>query len=225
MIRSRKGVRMLSVETLLLFVSAITLLIIIPGPDFAIVSKISLLDGRSQGQAAACGVALGMCLHTLLAMLGISAILAQSAMLFTGLKYIGAIYLFYLGIKEIWQSFGKRMENLEINGVNTPVQQSGKSLSGSFWIGFLTNALNPKAILYFIVLYPQFLEPSGAAFFQFLEMGLTSVFICLFWFLMVARLMDRIRSLFSSANFQRWLMRVTGGIFVIFGLKLAAQEV
>lgn len=216
---------MLSVETLLLFVPAITLLIIIPGPDFAIVSKISLLDGRIQGQAAACGVTLGMCLHTLLAMLGVSALLVQSAILLTGLKYLGAIYLFYLGIKEIWQSFGKRREHREINCGNSPVPESGQSLSASFWTGFLTNALNPKAILYFLVLYPQFLEPSGRVFFQFLEMGLISVFICIFWFLLVARLMDRIRSLFSSAYFQRWLMRVTGSIFVIFGLKLAAQEI
>ncbi len=216
---------MLSFETLLLFVPTITVLIIIPGPDFAVVSKISLLDGARQGQAAAFGVALGMCLHTLLAMLGISAILAQSAILFTCLKYIGALYLLYLGARALWQSFGDRIPRPGVNGETCPFQESGKSLSASFYTGFLTNALNPKAILYFLILYPQFLETSGSVFYQFLEMGLISSFICIVWYIAVARLMGRMRSFFSSANFQRWLMRVTGGIFVIFGLKLAAQDV
>ncbi len=216
---------MLSFETLLLFVPTITLLIIIPGPDFAIISKISLLEGDRQGLAAAFGVVLGLCLHTLLAMLGISAILAKSAVLFTCLKYIGALYLLYLGTRALWQSFDKRLPQPDINYGNYPVQKSKKSLSGSFYTGFLTNALNPKAILYFMMLYPQFLESSGSVFFQFLEMGLISSFICIVWFIAVVHLMGKIRIFFSSANFQRWLMRVTGGIFVIFGLKLAAQDI
>lgn len=216
---------MLSLEALLLFVPTITLLVIIPGPDFAIVSKITLLEGRNQGVAAAFGVALGLCLHTVLAMLGISAILAQSAILFTSLKYIGAAYLLYLGIKAIWQSFGARMHPPVTNGEIDPVQESRHGLARAFSNGFLTNALNPKAILYFLVLYPQFLEPSGSVFFQFLEMGLLSVFICIIWFMAVAYLLGKIRIYFSSAKFQRWLMRVTGGIFVIFGLKLAIQKI
>lgn len=215
---------MLSFETLLLFTPVITLLVIIPGPDFAVVSKISLLEGRGPGQAAALGVTLGICLHTLLAMLGISAILAQSALLFACLKYIGAIYLLYLGVKAIWQSFGQRTKGLVISAENCPARESRQSLWKAFYIGFLTNALNPKAILYFLTLYPQFLEPSGSVFLQFLEMGLISALVCVLWNLAVANLLGKIRVFFTSPKFQRWLMRATGGVFVIFGLKLAVQE-
>ena len=215
---------MLSLETLWLFVPTITLLVILPGPDFAIVSKISLLDGRIQGQAAAFGVALGICLHTVLAMLGISAILAQSAILFASLKYIGACYLLYLGIKALWLSFCDHFPDNIRSGEHISNNKSENGLMRAFYTGFLTNALNPKAILYFMVLYPQFLQTSEPVFFQFLEMGLLTAFICVAWYVAVAQLLGRIRRLFSSSAFQRWLMRGTGGIFIIFGLKLATQK-
>ena len=87
---------MISLENLLLYVPLAAILVILPGPDFALIAKISLLDGRRQGQAAACGVALGIVIHTSAAMLGISAIIAQSVFLFSILKYVGAAYLLWL---------------------------------------------------------------------------------------------------------------------------------
>ena len=94
---------MISLENLLLYVPLAAILVILPGPDFALIAKISLLDGRRQGQAAACGVALGIVIHTSAAMLGISAIIAQSVFLFSILKYVGAAYLLWLGIHALRQ--------------------------------------------------------------------------------------------------------------------------
>ena len=89
---------MISLDNLLLFVPLAAILVILPGPDFALIAKISLMNGRPQGQAAAVGVALGICVHTTAAMLGISAIIAQSVLWFSILKYVGAAYLVWLGI-------------------------------------------------------------------------------------------------------------------------------
>lgn len=96
---------MLTLENLLLFIPTMGLLVILPGPDFALVSKISLFQGKRHGEFAAVGVAAGMCVHTLLAMFGISAIVAASATLFMILKYAGAAYLCFLGIISVIQSF------------------------------------------------------------------------------------------------------------------------
>ena len=96
-----KVVVMISLENLLLFIPMAAILVMLPGPDFALIAKISLLNGRPQGQAAACGVALGICVHTTAAMLGISAIIAQSVLWFSILKYIGAAYLVWLGIQAL----------------------------------------------------------------------------------------------------------------------------
>lgn len=215
---------MLSVETLLLFIPAITLLVMLPGPDFALISKISLLEGRRQGQAAALGIAIGICLHTILAMLGLSAILARSATLFAILKYAGAAYLLYLGVKALIQSLSASPKQAVEADAVPLAEHADTRLWKHFQTGFLTNALNPKAILYFMVLYPQFLDSSAPVFTQFLEMGLITAGICIAWFGSMAYLLGKIRHLFASDRFQRWLLRLTGGIFIAFSAKLAMQE-
>lgn len=88
---------MVSLENLLLYIPLAALLVMLPGPDFALIVRTSLTEGRSSGQAAACGVALGIMVHTSAAMLGISAVIAQSVTLFTLLRYAGAAYLFWMG--------------------------------------------------------------------------------------------------------------------------------
>lgn len=201
----------------------IAILIALPGPDFAIITKISIFDGKRPAQSAAIGVTLGMCIHTILAMLGLSAIVASSALLFSIIKYAGAAYLFYVGISELIKS-GK-LTNLETQ----PGPEEGKIRKNKiilyFYAGFLTNVLNPKAILYFMVLYPQFLDSAVPVYSQFLEMGIITAVICLVWYMAVASIFTRIRSFFTSSRCQRWLMRFTGAIFVAFGFKLLAQKI
>lgn len=213
---------MLTFETLLIFVPTVAILVILPGPDFAIITKISIFDGKKQAQAAAIGVTLGMCIHTILAMLGLSAIVASSALLFSILKYLGAAYLFYIGISELIKS--TKRKNLQFHPESEKNEARGHNTTRYFYAGFLTNVLNPKAILYFMVLYPQFIDSSAPLTTQFLEMGLITALICLSWYLILASVFTKISAFFTSASCQRWLMRFTGIIFVAFGVKLAAQK-
>lgn len=216
------GADMLTLENLLIFVPTIAILIALPGPDFAIITKISIFDGKKPAQAAAIGVTLGMCIHTILAMLGLSAIVASSALLFSIIKYAGVAYLFYVGISELIKS--RKNNNLEAQSLPDDDQIKGFKKTHYFYSGFLTNVLNPKAILYFMVLYPQFLDSSAPIYSQFLEMGIITAAICLAWYLALANIFTRIRVFFTSARCQRWLMRFTGAIFIGFGLKLIAQK-
>lgn len=209
---------MLPLENLLLFVPAMALLVMLPGPDFALVSRVALLEGPRAGRAAACGVALGMTVHTGCAIAGISAVIAASAPLFQLLKYAGAAYLFWMGIQAFRQKAAPIAdEEHEEKGLAV----RGAPLRRAFRQGFLTNALNPKAILYFLTLLPQFISPNAAPEPQLLEMGVITALECLVWYLFLAQILGRVRRVFANPRFQLWLHRVTGAVFLGFGLRLA----
>lgn len=210
---------MLPLENLLLFVPAMALLVMLPGPDFALVSRVALLDGARAGKAAACGVALGITVHTACAIAGISAIIAASAPLFQLLKYAGAAYLFWMGIQALRQK--ARPIGLDEERGAAGASASQLPLGHAFRQGFLTNALNPKAILYFLTLLPQFMSAEAPAAPQLLEMGVITALECLVWYLFLAQILGRVRRVFANPRFQRWLHRLTGAVFLGFGLRLA----
>lgn len=247
---------MISLENLLLFIPMAAILVMLPGPDFALIAKISLLNGRPQGQAAACGVALGICVHTTAAMLGISAIIAQSMLWFSVLKYVGAAYLIWLGVQALRHSGA-----VSAAVVKTAPRDGGNACASTcaaargtahnpaahpaanpaahpaatprlsprqwwkfFWQGFLTNALNPKAVIIFLTFLPQFTNPHAPLAPQFLELGGIMSALCLFWYVPLAYMLGRVRHIFENSRFQLWLQRFTGFVFIAFGLKLAAAQ-
>ena len=248
-----KVVVMISLENLLLFIPMAAILVMLPGPDFALIAKISLLNGRPQGQAAACGVALGICVHTTAAMLGISAIIAQSILWFSVLKYVGAAYLIWLGVQALRHSGavsaavvktaprdgesaradaradarGEAHHGTAANSAASPAatqRLSSRQWWSFFCQGFLTNALNPKAVIIFLTFLPQFTDPHAPLAPQFLELGGIMSALCLFWFVPLAYMLGRVRHVFENSRFQLWLQRFTGFIFIAFGLKLAAAQ-
>ena len=239
---------MISLETLLLFIPMAAILVILPGPDFALIAKISLLNGRPQGQAAACGVALGICVHTTAAMLGISAIIAQSMLWFSVLKYVGAAYLIWLGVQALRHSGAVSaavVKTAPRDGADphaNPRANAHADARGTaenpaaiprlsprqwwkfFWQGFLTNALNPKAVIIFLTFLPQFTNPHAPLAPQFLELGGIMSALCLLWYVPLAYMLGRVRHVFENSRFQLWLQRFTGFVFIAFGLKLAAAQ-
>jgi len=216
---------MIALDSLLLFVPMAAILVMLPGPDFALIAKISLLDGRPQAQAAAIGVALGICLHTTAAMLGISAIIAQSVLLFCILKYVGAAYLVWLGIHAL-------RSGQTVSAVTRTAREPAKAavrMTPRQWLrffgqGFLTNALNPKAVLIFLTFLPQFMDPHAPLAPQFLTLGGILSGLCLLWYVPLAYMLGRVRHIFENSRFQKWLQRCTGIVFIAFGLKLATAQ-
>ncbi len=155
---------MFDAHRLVLFLAAALLLAITPGPGIFYVLARSLAGGKREGMLSSLGTFVGGLVHVFAAALGLSAILAASAVAFHTVKYAGAAYLIWLGIRTI------RTRNAEMT-----LQAPGPS-NGAFRQGILTEVLNPKTALFFLSFIPQFVAPAhGHAFFQFALLGAISV--------------------------------------------------
>lgn len=147
--------------TLALFLVAAFLLLVTPGPAVSYIVARSVSQGRTAGLVSCLGIGLGGLLHVAAAAAGLSAVVASSALAFGILKYAGAAYLVWLGIRSL------RDGTTEDGGPVAP-----QSLRRVFWEGAVVNALNPKAALFFLAFLPQFVDPSRAVLPQVLFLGL-----------------------------------------------------
>ena len=151
--------------TFLLFVAAASIIALSPGPGILYVAARTLAGGRSEGLASSLGTAIGGLFHVAAGAAGISALVMASAEAFSLLKIAGALYLVWLGIKTL------REARLDV-----PVSDGSVGTGRAFRDGIAVEALNPKTAAFFLAFLPQFVEPSaGAAWLQFLALGLVSV--------------------------------------------------
>lgn len=187
-----------------------------PGPDFAMVLRNSLVYSRRVGILAAVGLGLGILLHVTYSLLGIGLIISQSIVLFNIIKLLGAGYLIYIGIKSL---FAKK---------ETPVpsgdtlKESKKDISNvaAIRLGFLTNALNPKATLFFLALFTQVINPETATFVKVLY-GLEMSVATFAWFAVVALLLTHRRINQAFSGIKHYLEKVFGAILIGLGIKVA----
>lgn len=206
-------------ENFFLFVLMCVLLILLPGPDFAIVTKNTVTRGKFGGMKTALGTCCALLIHTTAAILGLSALIVKSAFLFSIFKYVGAIYLIYLGIKTFW-SLRKKKDEVEVEFV----QEGTLSNTSCFKQGFLTNILNPKVALFFLTFFPQFVNTSSDTFMPFLIMGITYTILTALWFIFYIYLIDHISAFIKNARTQKVIEGITGAILIGFGLRLALEK-
>jgi threonine/homoserine/homoserine lactone efflux protein len=203
----------LPVHDLPLFLAAGLLLNLTPGPDMLFVAGSSLAQGRRAGVMGALGVGAGCVLHMVLATVGLSALLAASALAFEVVKWVGAAYLVWIGIGMLRRGGGAT--------VVRPVETDARRV---FWQGALTNALNPKVALFFLAFLPQFITPDapgqplaflalGALF----NVGGTAVNVAVA--LLAGSLRDTLAR--SAGGGADWFRRAAGALFVGLGIKLA----
>jgi threonine/homoserine/homoserine lactone efflux protein len=202
-----------------LFLTAAVLLAIAPGPGMLYVLARSLAGGKREGVLSAFGTFLGGMVHVLAAALGVSIILAKSAMAFAAVKYVGAAYLCFLGVRMILDA---RKDSGALDATNGPARPARNPL----WQGVATEVLNPKTALFFLSFIPQFVDRSaGHVFLQFVALGTISVTLNTTADLVVIALAgplgERIR---SSATFRRRQRTVTGAIMIGLGTYLATSE-
>src|SRR6266436_3262053 len=199
------GIGMTDSHHFLLFLGAAVVLAITPGPGIFYVLARTLAGGRREGINSALGTFFGGLFHVFAAALGVSAILAASAVAFHTVKYAGAAYLVWLGIRMI------RSRNAEM-----PVSASQPAAAGAFRQGILTEVLNPKTALFFLSFIPQFIAPDrGHVFLQFVVLGALSVVLNTAADLLVVVLAAPLeRKLKSSARFRRG-QRVASGLGMI----------
>lgn len=200
----------------LIFLSAAVLLAIAPGPGMLYVLSRSLAGGKREGVLSALGTFVGGMMHVFAAAAGISIILAKSALAFASVKYAGAAYLCFLGVKMLLESQAK----------DAASETVGTGSRNPFWQGIATEALNPKTALFFLSFIPQFVDRhSGHVFGQFVVLGSISVSLNTAADLVVTMLAgplgNRIR---SSVRFRRRQRAVTGIIMIGLGTYLATSD-
>lgn len=202
------------VQTLIAYLAAAVVLVLMPGPGTAWIAANAAGGGMRRGVHAGLGLETATLLHAVAAGLGLSALLATSALAFEVIKYCGAAYLIWLGIKA-WRSGGNVSDSREA------VPVSARSV---YLRSVLTGLLNPKVALFFLAFLPQFVRPErGMVWLQFLILGALLAAIGfandLFLSFAVGRFGRRFRG-----GVGRWRQRLTGTVFIALGLRLAAQQ-
>ena len=206
-------------ENFYLFLVMCILLIILPGPDTAIATRNTLTIGRTGGLKTILGTCCALLIHTTAAVVGLSAIIVKSAVLFSIFKYVGAVYLIYLGIKTLWALRNKN------ESVATEMVAENKYESKScFKQGFLTNILNPKVAVFFLTFLPQFVDAGSNSFLPFLLMGITYTVLTAIWFLFYIYLLNQISTFMKKPKTQTIFEGLTGTVLIGFGLKLALEK-
>jgi RhtB (resistance to homoserine/threonine) family protein len=203
------------------FVAAVFLLNVTPGPDTAYIVGRSVAQGRGAGLMSALGICTGCCVHTIACAFGLTAVLAASATAFTVIKFAGALYLIYLGVRLAFSSAGKSQQAR--NDAAQDAALAAKSLRQLFLQGFWTNVLNPKVVLFFVSFFPQFVssETEHKAL-AFLTLGGVFIAMSVVWCLFLVWVASGVtRRLGGKPGVKKWLDRVVGSAFVGLGLKLA----
>ena len=189
-----------------------------PGPAFVVSVRNSMAYNRSVGVFTALGLSLGVAAHVVFVLAGISFIIAQSVFLFNFIKYAGAAYLFYIGVKALF--FSKKRENGAEKNDDTSNRKGDMSVRKAIVNGFLTNLLNPKAVVFFTAVYTQFIS-IDTPFFMHMAYGLTSIFIEFLWFAGVAVVLTNPRVKAKFMRVMHWIERGCGGLMIGLGVKLA----
>ena len=223
-------------QQLLVFMLAGVLLNLTPGPDVLYIVNQSLHGGVRRGLVAACGITAGCFVHVAAAALGLGAVLATSAGAFNLIKYLGAVYLLWMGARLLWptakpaedESSVRHQAQTELPEpqMSVPARNGATHWPGVFLGAFATNALNPKVALFFLAFVPQFIPvqaPDPAWSFVLLGclFNLNSSLVCMGWAFAASWLARRACWLQRG---MRHLDRLAGLLFVGFGLKLALTD-
>ena len=202
--------------TLITFACVVLTLMVIPGPAVILTVTRSLTGGRMIGLSTGLGIAVGDMLHTVMAAVGLSAILMTSALAFAAVKYLGVAYLLYLGIRSMLQK-NESAAAAAVLAV-TPRQAFAQAV--------LAEVLNPKTALFFLAFLPQFVHAArGGVTLQLLLLGLVFVVLSILVTTVIvfaAAALRRLGNRFSLLR--RWQGKIVGSIYLSLGAKLALQQ-
>jgi RhtB (resistance to homoserine/threonine) family protein len=194
------------------FIGVAAILTILPGADMALVTRNVLSVGRRRAMLTIVGICAGCVIHATASALGLSAILATSATAFNVVKTLGAAYLVWIGIQSIRE-------------VGRPVATSSASTArarlGPFLQGFLTNLLNPKVAVFYLTFLPQFISPGEPVLRRSLFLASIHITMGFIWLTAYAWFIDRLGAVLTRPQVKAWLERVTGGLLIALGARLA----
>jgi threonine/homoserine/homoserine lactone efflux protein len=218
---------MLNIDQFELYsVAIITLLAVIsPGPDFAMVSKVSLLKGRQEGILCALGISAAISVHLTYTLLGLGIVFANNIWVLNTLRYLGAMYLIWLGISALWPDIKALFSRTKPKQANEPLKIEKPSQnklsrnSSAFWSGFACNALNPKTMLFIVSLFSQVISTDTSLLME-LGYGAYIALAHFIWFTLVACLLTSAKIQQKVLVFKIWIERVTGLLMTSLGVRL-----
>ncbi|HEX5117423.1 MAG TPA: LysE family translocator [Pseudonocardiaceae bacterium] len=203
------------------------LVVIAPGPDFAVVMKNSLAHGRfgsRPGLYASFGVVTSLLIQGLAAALGVAALIVHSQIAFTVLKIVGAVYLTYLGIQSLRAALKRRREGGQPPPDERQAPAAPHALRHAYRQGLLSNISNPKVLAFYFSLLPQFVSTGKPALPQVLLLAGTHAVLALLWLVFVVFALLRMRRVFLRTKVRRWLEGVVGVALLGFAAKLAVSS-
>ena len=196
------------------YLIAISILTITPGLDTTLIIRTATLKGKMKAFQAALGINLGCVMWGVIVACGLGALLMTSDLAFNALKWIGAIYLTWLGLNLLLKP-RSQLASLNNSAVTTP---------NWFMKGFWGNLLNPKVGIFYISFLPQFIPQSASPVIWTMSLVMIHVVIGLFWSIFLIAAMQSISAYLKQPKFIRYMDRVTGSIFILFALKLALSK-
>lgn len=207
---------MIDQTTLVTYVAIVLGFVFIPGPATLLTVARATSAGTRVGMATGLGIAVGDMIHTALAVVGLSAIILASAFAFSLIKYLGAAYLVYLGLRAIFDRASRAAPSATMN----------ITASAAFRQGILSEVLNPKTALFFLAFLPQFVRPeNGSVLLQLAILGLIMVALGFLSTMIFALTAGRIGNfLRRNATIVKWQGKVVGSIYCALGVRLALQE-
>jgi len=198
------------------FIGVAALLTILPGADMALVTRNVLAVGRRRAMLTIAGICAGCIIHATASALGLSAILATSATAFNVVKTLGAGYLIWIGIQSIREA-GKPT-------AVTSGDSARRARLGPFLQGFLTNILNPKVAVFYLTFLPQFISPGEPVLRRSLLLASIHIAMGFVWLTAYAWFIDRLGAVLTRPRVKAWLERVTGGLLIALGARLAWER-
>jgi len=204
---------------ILAFMLAATILVTSPGPNGVLIAKTVPTSGRMAGFANIAGFFTAFYVHGALSILGLSIIILKSATAFTIVKYLGAAYLCWLGVKSLISAF-KGPGSVPA----VPPARRRRTIVRAYVEGLLTNGLNPKVSMFYLAIFPHFIPLNDHRLASAFLLVFLHSMINLVWFTLMIMLFSRLTAASRSSAFQRWLKGATGAIFIGFGAKLATYR-
>ena len=203
-------------DRLLAFAAVSVAVVVMPGPDMALVARNVLRHGRSAGFATSAGICTGILAWAIAAALGVATLLATSAVAFTALKLAGAAYLIYLGITTL-----RARDPLS---TDEPAGRSSLSWQTAWLQGALSAMLNPKLGVFFLTLLPQFIAPGDPPALRALQLAVVFELIGLAWLLIYTTMLGALGSALGRPGPRRFVRRLTGTILVGLGARVALER-
>ncbi|QGP55918.1 Homoserine/homoserine lactone efflux protein [Piscirickettsia salmonis] len=206
----------MSITDIITFISLVFFLAIIPGPNALLVLQTSLTQGKRPAYANILGIVLVFYIHAPISAFGLSYLFSTSNVAFNLLKWLGTAYLIWLGTTNLYNALKSKIK------ATPPLlnQKTTTNLRNNFIKGFLTNLLNPKVILFYLAIFPQFIH-HGSLLEDSLVLGSLQAGIVGSWFILVVTLAERFKCIFNSSRNISWLKGMSGSLFISFGIKLA----